>query len=80
MGEGAYMTPCSFLSTADSSIDCFKECVFYNWEENGGVCPFKNLTGNRFKKMKGIYPYDMFGEDGISIKEIDDYYIEKEYI
>jgi hypothetical protein len=64
----------------DNKIDCFCECAFYNWEDNGGVCPFRNLTGNRFSKLKDLFPYDLFGEDRVNIKEIDEYYVEKEYI
>lgn len=74
------MAVCSFLSTAQNKIDCFNECAFYNWEENDGVCPFKNITGNRFNKVKDFFSYDLFGEDTVQVKEIDKYYIEKEYI
>jgi hypothetical protein len=74
------MSSCSFLSTADSKIECFNDCAFYNWEENGGVCPFKSITGSRYKKMKGLFPYDMFADDSIEVKGIDQYYLEKEYV
>jgi hypothetical protein len=74
------MSLCSFLSSGESKISCFNDCVFYNWEENTGVCPFKNVTGNRFSKVKDLFSYDMFEEDTVSIKGIDQYYKEKEYI
>lgn len=74
------MALCSFLSNAESKVDCFNECAFYNWEENAGVCPFKNLTGNRFLKVKDIFSYDVFGEDTVGVKGIDQYYRDKEYI
>jgi hypothetical protein len=74
------MALCSFLSTSENKIDCFGECAFYNWEDNGGACPFKNLTGNRFSKVKDIISYDIFGEDTINVKDIEHYYRDKEYI
>jgi hypothetical protein len=74
------MSQCSFLSTGDNKIDCFGECAFYNWEENSGGCPFKNLTGNRFSKVKDLFSYDLFGEDSVTVKGIEHYYIEKEYV
>jgi hypothetical protein len=80
MGENWLMTSCSFLSSTENKVECFNDCVFYNWEENGGVCPFRNLTGNKYKKLKGVFPYDMFGEDNIGVKEIEQYYLEKDYI
>lgn len=80
------MSPCSFLSTKDNEIECFADCAFYNWEENGGVCPFKGLTGNRFSKMKELLKLDFFededemGEEKLDIKEIDEYYIDNKFI
>lgn len=37
------MGDCPFLSTYDNRVECFSECPFNNWKENGGLCPFKNL-------------------------------------
>lgn len=74
------MALCTFLSTADNKIDCFGECAFYNWEENGGICPFKNLSGNRLGKFKDLFQYNLFGEEGLNIKEIDEYYVEEEFV
>lgn len=75
------MSICSFLTSGENEVECFNDCVFYNWEENGGICPFKTLTGNRSSKLKELFQYDFFGEHGLDIKEIDKYYtIEKEYI
>ncbi|MCM8711323.1 hypothetical protein M2651_09795 [Clostridium sp. SYSU_GA19001] len=74
------MSICSFLSIGGNEIDCFGDCAFYNWEENGGVCPFKNLKNNRASRLKELSEYDFFGEHGINIKEIDQYYMEKDYI
>lgn len=74
------MTVCSFLTIGDNEVECFKDCVFYNCEDNGGICPFKTLTGSRAKRLKELYQYDFFGEHGLSVKEIDEYYVEKEYI
>lgn len=81
------MSPCSFLSTAENDIECFCECAFYNWEESEGACPFKSLTGNRLGKIRDLLKLDFFqeeiedeDEDNTVIKEIDEYYIEKEYV
>ena len=74
------MSQCSFLSTAENKIDCFCECAFSNWEENSEGCPFKNLTGNRFSKVKNLFSYDLFGESSVTVKGIDHYYVENEYV
>lgn len=37
------MEDCPFLSTYDNKIECFNDCPFYNYKENGGLCPFKNI-------------------------------------
>jgi hypothetical protein len=74
------MSQCSFLSTAENEIECFGDCAFYNWEETGGVCPFKNLTGNKANKYKDYMQFDFFNENSINLKEIDEYYIEKDFI
>jgi hypothetical protein len=74
------MSLCSFLTTSESEIECFGECAFYNWEESGGVCPFKNLSGSKKNKLKELYQYDFFADDSINIKEIDEYIVEKSFI
>jgi len=74
------MSQCSFLSTSENKIDCFGECAFYNCEETSEGCPFKNLTGNRFSKVKNLFSYDLFEEDSVDVKGIDHYYLEKEYV
>lgn len=74
------MSVCAFLSMGENEVECFGDCAFYNWEENGGACPFKNLTGHRVNKLKELFQYDFFGEHGLNIKEIDEYYEEKDYI
>lgn len=73
------MSFCSFLSNSDNEVECFNDCAFYNWEETGGVCPFKNLTGTRMNKINELLQYDFFGEHGIKTKEIDEYYMENDY-
>jgi hypothetical protein len=75
------MSACYFLSNGENEVECFNDCVFYNWEENNGICPFKTLTKNKASKLKELYEYDFFGEHGLNIKEIEDYYMEEtEYI
>lgn len=46
------MTECPFLSTYDSSIECFKECALYNYKCTGGVCPFQNFSEYAIEKME----------------------------
>jgi hypothetical protein len=74
------MSRCSFLSTIEKETECFGECAFYNWEENGGVCPFRNLTGNRLGRFKDLFQFNLFSEDTLNAKEIEEYYVEEEYI
>jgi hypothetical protein len=45
------MEECSFLSSYESDIECFKECALYNYKGTGGVCPFKNLTEYTISKL-----------------------------
>jgi hypothetical protein len=74
------MALCNFLTTQENEIECFGDCAFYNYEENGGVCPFKSLTGNRANKFKDYFQFDFFNEHGINLKEIDEYYTEKDFV
>jgi hypothetical protein len=74
------MSQCSFLSTSENKIDCFGECAFYSCEEISEGCPFKNLTGNRFSKVKSLFSYDLFEEDSVDVKGIDHYYIKTEFV
>ena len=57
------MSQCPFLTTSVESVQCFKECVLNNWDENGGVCPFKNLSTFKPFKVKGLYDFDFIDED-----------------
>jgi|GEM_PF-945858 len=79
------MSSCSFLSTTDNDVECFCECAFYNWEDNEGACPFKNLTGNRLGKIKDLLKFDFFSDENSNdentdFNEIGEYFIGKEYI
>lgn len=74
------MSQCAFLTTAENEIECFCDCAFYNWEEAGGVCPFKNLSGNKGNKYKDFMQFDFFSDNGINLKEIDEYYLQKDFI
>lgn len=56
------MKKCSFLSSAVEIIDCFKECPFYEWEENDGKCPFEEEL--KIKKIEiKKFEIDHMGED-----------------
>ncbi|WP_373898595.1 hypothetical protein ACER0A_006080 [Haloimpatiens sp. FM7315] len=35
---------CPFLTTDKEKVECFKECTFYEYEMNEGMCPFKNIV------------------------------------
>jgi hypothetical protein len=72
------MSLCTFLSSNDNEVQCFEECIFFNWEENGGICPFKTLTGHRGAKNEGLYKYDTYEDE----KFEEDKYgsIEKSYV
>lgn len=78
------MTPCSFLSTTDNDVECFCDCAFYNYEDNEGACPFKNLTGNRLGKIKDLLKFDFFSEENTSeddsdFDDIHHFYKDKEF-
>lgn len=74
------MSQCAFLSTSENEIECFCDCAFYNWEETEGVCPFKNLSGNKGNKYKEFMQLDFLEEGEMNLKDIDAYYIEKDFI
>lgn len=70
------MQLCPFLSNEDAKVHCFKECEFYNYSDNGGKCPFKDLDtyGIEFKRT---VPYiNTYEEDfhKIDISMVKDYY------
>lgn len=57
------MSQCPFLTTSVETIQCFKECALHNWDENGGVCPFKNLSTFKPFKVKGLYELDFIDDE-----------------
>lgn len=62
------MSQCPFLSTSIEAVQCFKECALYNWEENGGTCPFKSLSAFRSFKAKELFDFDFVDEDDEFLK------------
>ncbi|GLC32126.1 hypothetical protein [Clostridium omnivorum] len=74
------MSLCTFLSSNDNEVQCFEECVFFNWEENGGICPFKTLTGHRRAKTEEFYKYDDYEEEEEKYDSIDKTYVNYDYI
>jgi len=51
------MEKCSFLSTYEEEVSCFKGCPFYCNEESDSICPFKSVTGNSRHNIKRLYKY-----------------------
>jgi hypothetical protein len=51
------MEVCSFLSTCDERVDCFKGCPFYCHEEDYSECPFKSVTGKSKQNVRKLYQY-----------------------
>lgn len=37
------MEKCSFLSTHNNRVECFKECAFYSDKAKEEGCPFQNI-------------------------------------
>ncbi|HEY8892626.1 MAG TPA: hypothetical protein VIM70_20515 [Clostridium sp.] len=60
------MVECSFLTTMDEEIDCFKECALHKWTSNGGKCPFAELENFKAITFKEISDYDSFNESKLS--------------
>lgn len=76
------MSQCSFLSSKTDEVQCFNDCVFYNYAENGGACPFKNAMGYR-AKIKDFFKYDVldFEEDeDDELEFMKEAYLEEKYI
>lgn len=70
------MSKCSFLSTNEKKVVCFKECPFYNYADTDGVCPFKCLESE--KNWKNNFGYsDLFESQNVNI--LDELYREKNY-
>lgn len=69
------MQLCPFLSNEDSKVQCFKECEFYNYQDNGGKCPFKDLNTYGMNTT-GTFPYINTYEDDFNKVDIS---IVKEY-
>jgi hypothetical protein len=63
------LAECPFLSTYDNEIECFNDCALYNCKENGGVCPFKNLSEINVHKYDDDYSMDSFDNELGTIKE-----------
>lgn len=51
------MEKCSFLSTYEEEVSCFKECPFYCNEKGDSTCPFKSVTGKSRHNVKPLYQY-----------------------
>lgn len=49
------MKKCEFLSLGGEYEECFKECPFYEWDENDGVCPFEEEERVKIFEFDEIY-------------------------
>lgn len=56
------MEICSFLTTYDNKVNCFKDCPFYCDGGDNSDCPFKSATGKSKHNVKKLYQY-YFAED-----------------
>lgn len=73
MGKGVWhMSECPFLTTYENEVECFKECALYEWKENGGVCPFKNINEYKLQKLGDF--------EGLSLVEREIAYIKDSYL
>ena len=64
------MSKCSFLSSQKNTVSCFKDCPFYNYEDNDGECPFKAINNYRSFEKEFFYYKE-------SINLLDELYEEK---
>ena len=62
MGRGVKVADCTFLSTEEEKVVCFKECPFYKDDEIEASCPFKSLSLLK-KVSKKDYQLDYLYED-----------------
>lgn len=70
LGSGCViMAECPFLSTYENEVECFKDCDLYEWKENGGVCPFKNLPDIKLQKLNDYEELEAADKDLIYIKD-----------
>jgi len=51
------MEKCSFLSTYEEEVSCFKGCPFYCNEESDSICPFKSVTGKSKHNIERLCKY-----------------------
>jgi len=56
------MPECTFLSTYENGVECYKECPLYNCKENGGNCPFKTLSFYQANKYDDFDTIDLENE------------------
>jgi hypothetical protein len=76
LGRGVWhVAECPFLSTFENEIECFKECALYEWKENGGLCPFKNLSEFRLHKVSD---FDDFSSVDRELSYLKDSYLERQ--
>lgn len=57
------MGSCPFLSTSLREEECFKECVFYNCEDYGGICPFMNIKEYEMERMEEYESYSILQKE-----------------
>lgn len=75
---------CPFLSTAEEKVECFTECVFFEYEVAEG-CPFKKIKGNKNLSIKEILNIDLNDKGDKVLETMEDYregdsYLKKIYI
>ncbi|MEA4826327.1 hypothetical protein [Clostridium sp. JNZ J1-5] len=63
------MSRCTFLSTHSNKVICFRECPFYDCQENEGICPFESVTKDKMLNSSMFYEYDLIENDSITLLE-----------
>ncbi|MCY6957667.1 hypothetical protein [Clostridium brassicae] len=63
------MSKCPFLSTDDNKVNCFKECLLHEYENDNGECPFKAILESM--EYDGVFfnKYKEFEEDSCNVLE-----------
>lgn len=62
------MSRCPFLSTHTNKVNCFKECLLHEYEDEDGKCPFMAVLDQMESEPLYLNKYKDF-DDGNSVLE-----------
>ena len=74
MGSFKYVSMSVFIYCR-RKVACFKECSFYEYEDDGSGCPFKKI-----KTIKSINIKDIISLDEVYDREEDKEFLERIYV